>query len=236
MFFLCLFLFAKRKENKKTTKENKRKENKRKENKKQKNKRTKEQKNKRKQHMSQTQSPNTFIVDNVSVAKAVEQFYLSNSNNSTILVQFNAPINDVVSFQVVRQANFQETLNYVLARVYLYVSTCRRIQYTYNGVSTTTVGVGPFQSNLVMKGINDDRKSAKKLVQLLHGIKSKVNLIYFNPHPGSDFGRPLEKDMVAFQQYLVDHGVLCTIRQSKGLDISAACGQLKDKEEKHDNA
>lgn len=83
---------------------------------------------------------------------------------------------------------------------------------------------------LVIKGINDDQKSAKKLVKLLHGIKAKVNLIYFNPHQGSEFGRPSEKDMVAFQQYLVDHGVLCTIRQSKGLDISAACGQLQDKE------
>lgn len=89
---------------------------------------------------------------------------------------------------------------------------------------------------LVMKGVNDDQKSAKKLVKLLHGIKAKVNLIYFNPHPGSEFGRPLEKDMVAFQQYLVDHGVLCTIRQSKGLDISAACGQLKDKEQNNDHA
>jgi len=89
---------------------------------------------------------------------------------------------------------------------------------------------------LVMKGVNDDQKSARKLVKLLHGIKSKVNLIYFNPHVGSEFARPLEKDMIAFQQYLVDHGVLCTIRQSKGLDISAACGQLKDKEKNNDNA
>ena len=89
---------------------------------------------------------------------------------------------------------------------------------------------------LVMKGVNDDQKSAKKLVKLLHGIKSKVNLIYFNPHHGSEFARPSEKDVVAFQQYLVDHGVLCTIRQSKGLDISAACGQLKDKEQNSDNA
>ncbi len=89
---------------------------------------------------------------------------------------------------------------------------------------------------LVMKGLNDDQKSAKKLVKLLHGIKAKVNLIYFNPHFGSEFERPLEKDMVAFQQYLVDHGVLCTIRQSKGLDISAACGQLKDKEKNNEHA
>ncbi|MDD3323989.1 MAG: 23S rRNA (adenine(2503)-C(2))-methyltransferase RlmN [Sulfurospirillaceae bacterium] len=85
---------------------------------------------------------------------------------------------------------------------------------------------------LVMKDVNDDIKSAKKLVKLLHGIKSKVNLIYFNPHEGSEFLRPSEKDVIAFQQYLTDHGVLCTIRQSKGLDISAACGQLKDREEK----
>ena len=89
---------------------------------------------------------------------------------------------------------------------------------------------------LVMKGVNDDQASAKKLVKLLHGIKAKVNLIYFNSHPGSEFQRPNEKDMVAFQQYLVDHGVLCTIRQSKGLDISAACGQLKDQEKKNELA
>ena len=89
---------------------------------------------------------------------------------------------------------------------------------------------------LVMKGVNDDQKSAKKLVKLLHDIKAKVNLINFNPHAGSDIDRPSTKDMRAFQQYLVDHGVLCTIRQSKGLDISAACGQLKDKEQKNDLA
>jgi len=83
---------------------------------------------------------------------------------------------------------------------------------------------------LVMKNVNSDIASAKKLVKLLHGIKSKVNLIYFNPHEGSEFTRPSVSEVTAFQQYLVDHGVLCTIRQSKGLDISAACGQLKEKE------
>jgi 23S rRNA (adenine2503-C2)-methyltransferase len=85
---------------------------------------------------------------------------------------------------------------------------------------------------LVMKDVNDDIKSAKKLVKLLHGIKSKVNLIYFNPHFGSPYQRPSEKNVKNFQQYLVDHGILCTIRQSKGLDISAACGQLKEKTQK----
>lgn len=93
-----------------------------------------------------------------------------------------------------------------------------------------------FEYLVMRNAVNDGQNNAKKLVKLLHGIKAKVNLIYFNPHPGSDFKRPEEKDMIAFQQYLVDHGVLCTIRQSKGLDISAACGQLKDKEQKNDLA
>ena len=82
---------------------------------------------------------------------------------------------------------------------------------------------------LVIKNKNDDIASAKKLVTLLHGIKAKVNLIFFNPYPGSDYQRPERIQMVAFQEYLVQHGLLCTIRDSKGIDISAACGQLKEK-------
>ncbi len=82
---------------------------------------------------------------------------------------------------------------------------------------------------LVIKGKNDDLVSARKLVKLLHGIKAKVNLIFFNPYPGSDYQRPERSDMVKFQEYLIQHGLLCTIRDSKGIDISAACGQLKEK-------
>ncbi|MDK9692771.1 MAG: 23S rRNA (adenine(2503)-C(2))-methyltransferase RlmN [Sulfurimonas sp.] len=82
---------------------------------------------------------------------------------------------------------------------------------------------------LVIKNKNDDLGSAKKLVKLLSGIKAKVNLIYFNPYPDTPYERPEKKDMVAFQEYLINHGLLCTIRDSKGIDISAACGQLKEK-------
>lgn len=82
---------------------------------------------------------------------------------------------------------------------------------------------------LVIKGLNDSIKDAKTLVKLLHGIKAKVNLIYFNPHEGSPYTRPDTQTMIKFQDYLSAHGVSCTIRQSKGLDISAACGQLKER-------
>jgi 23S rRNA (adenine2503-C2)-methyltransferase len=83
---------------------------------------------------------------------------------------------------------------------------------------------------LMIKDKNDDIASAKKLIKLLDGIKAKINLIYFNPHEGADYGRPSVKSMEAFNQYLLDHGQLSTIRASKGIDISAACGQLREKE------
>ncbi|WP_415249764.1 23S rRNA (adenine(2503)-C(2))-methyltransferase RlmN [Sulfurimonas sp.] len=82
---------------------------------------------------------------------------------------------------------------------------------------------------LVIKNKNDDLGSAKKLIKLLTDIKAKVNLIYFNPYPGTPYDRPSKADMVAFADYLIKHGLLCTIRDSKGIDISAACGQLKEK-------
>ena len=82
---------------------------------------------------------------------------------------------------------------------------------------------------LTIKGVNDRLADAKALVKLLDGIKAKVNLILFNPHEGSPFGRPESEDVEKFRSYLQSHGVTCTIRQSKGLDISAACGQLKER-------
>ena len=81
---------------------------------------------------------------------------------------------------------------------------------------------------LVIDKINDDMASAKKLVKLLHGINAKVNLIYFNPYEGSSYGRPSHQKMQNFSDYLINHGILSTIRQSKGIDISAACGQLRE--------
>ncbi len=84
---------------------------------------------------------------------------------------------------------------------------------------------------LVIKDKNDDIGSAKKLIKLLSDIKAKVNLIYFNPYPGTPYNRPSKKSMHEFQEYLTNHGLLCTIRDSKGIDISAACGQLKEKKE-----
>lgn len=82
---------------------------------------------------------------------------------------------------------------------------------------------------LLIAGINDKIEHAKKLVKLLAGIKAKVNLILFNPHFGTTYQRPSMQDAIAFQDYLSSKKITCTIRESKGLDISAACGQLSKK-------
>lgn len=82
---------------------------------------------------------------------------------------------------------------------------------------------------LVIKDINDDLESAKKLIKLLQGFRAKVNLIPFNPHKESEFKRPDKERVQAFADYLYKKGIVATIRESKGIDISAACGQLRAK-------
>lgn len=82
---------------------------------------------------------------------------------------------------------------------------------------------------ILIKGVNDSRADAKRLVKLLHGIKAKVNLIPFNEHEGSEFKCPEEETIREFQTYLLDRQIVAMRRASKGQDISAACGQLKGK-------
>jgi 23S rRNA (adenine2503-C2)-methyltransferase len=79
---------------------------------------------------------------------------------------------------------------------------------------------------VMLAGENDSDQDARRLVGLLHGIRAKVNLILFNPFPGAGFA-PSPRDRVErFQALLLQHGVHATIRESRGPDIAAACGQL----------
>jgi 23S rRNA (adenine2503-C2)-methyltransferase len=85
---------------------------------------------------------------------------------------------------------------------------------------------------ILIRGVNDTLDDAKRMVKLLHGVRSKVNLIPYNEHEASDFKSPYSKDIEAFQRYLLDRNIVAVRRASKGQDISAACGQLKGKLEK----
>ncbi|MGI0072613.1 MAG: 23S rRNA (adenine(2503)-C(2))-methyltransferase RlmN [Nitrosotalea sp.] len=78
----------------------------------------------------------------------------------------------------------------------------------------------------LIDGINDSTKAAAELAHLLKGNGAHVNLIPMNPTAGQ-FQRPARKRVLAFQQVLRDDGVNCTVRVEKGVEISAACGQLR---------
>jgi 23S rRNA (adenine2503-C2)-methyltransferase len=80
---------------------------------------------------------------------------------------------------------------------------------------------------VLLEGINDSLLDAQRLVKLLKGVYCKVNLIPYNEHPGADFKRPLDTEVLRFQKVLTDAGIDTFIRKSKGRDILAACGQLE---------
>jgi 23S rRNA (adenine2503-C2)-methyltransferase len=101
-------------------------------------------------------------------------------------------------------------------RAYPGLSNARRITFEY----------------VMLKGVNDTNADARELVRLLRGIPAKINLIPFNPWPGtryecSDWGR-----IEAFSEIVFNAGYASPIRTPRGRDILAACGQLKSETEK----
>jgi 23S rRNA (adenine2503-C2)-methyltransferase len=85
-----------------------------------------------------------------------------------------------------------------------------------------------FFEYVMLDGVNDAPEEARQLVRLLRGVRAKVNLIPFNDWNGSRFRRPPLPRILAFQSILLEAGVTTTVRWSKGEDIGAACGQLKE--------
>jgi 23S rRNA (adenine2503-C2)-methyltransferase len=79
---------------------------------------------------------------------------------------------------------------------------------------------------VMLAGVNDSPAQARALARLLHGHPAKVNLIPFNPFPGTRYTRSPAPTIQRFRDELLQRGVLATIRRTRGDDIDAACGQL----------
>ena len=80
---------------------------------------------------------------------------------------------------------------------------------------------------VMLKDVNDSLRDARELVELLRGIPAKINLIPFNPWPGTKYECSQWKTIERFAAYLTDKGLPAPIRTPRGRDILAACGQLK---------
>ena len=101
-------------------------------------------------------------------------------------------------------------------RDYPGVSNARRITFEY----------------VMLKGINDSLADARALVRLIRGIPAKVNLIPFNPWPGSGYECSSWDAIEAFSDVLAEAGYTTPVRRPRGRDILAACGQLKSDTER----
>ncbi len=96
-------------------------------------------------------------------------------------------------------------------RDYPGLSNARRITFEY----------------VMLKGINDSLADARELVRLLDGVPAKVNLIPFNAWPGSGFECSSRSQIERFARILLDAGYASPVREPRGRDILAACGQLR---------
>jgi 23S rRNA (adenine2503-C2)-methyltransferase len=144
---------------------------------------------------------------------------LAKESDVSLAVSLHAPDDEL------RSALVPLNRKYPIAEL---MDACVRYALRKKGESVT------FEYTL-MKGVNDQPAHARGLVQLLREFDrrvqmkdaAKVNLIPFNPFPGTRFERPDEHAIRAFQKKLNDAGMIAPVRRTRGDDIDAACGQLK---------
>lgn len=171
-----------------------------------------------------------IIMDDQGIALSRRRITLSTSGvvpqmkrcgeeiNVNLAISLHA-VNNVVRDEIM-PINKKYPLEELLAacRDYPGAKTSRRITFEY----------------IMLKGINDSDEDARQLVRLLkqYDIPAKVNLIPFNPWPGSSYQRSDERQIKRFSEYIFGAGISAPIRSPRGEDILAACGQLKSESEK----
>ena len=148
--------------------------------------------------------------------------HLKTVSNVSLAVSLHAP-NDELRDKLV-PLNKKYPLQELLAACKRYVSNAdqkRHVTFEY----------------VMLDGVNDQAEHARALLQLLKGVPSKVNLIPFNPFPGSGYQRSSQKVIDRFARILQDGGLVTITRRTRGDDIDAACGQLvgeiKDRSQRH---
>jgi 23S rRNA (adenine2503-C2)-methyltransferase len=147
----------------------------------------------------------------LSTSGLVPQMYkLAEETNVALAVSLHAP-DDALRNELV-PINRKHPIKELLAACWHYIDE-------QNGRSVTFEYV-------MLDGVNDSPSQARELVRLLRGHPAKLNLIPFNPFPGTRYRRSPLAVIQRFRDELIRGGVLATIRRTRGDDIDAACGQL----------
>ncbi|MCO5561193.1 hypothetical protein L7F22_014814 [Adiantum nelumboides] len=136
---------------------------------------------------------------------------------STLAVSLHAPNQEIREKIVPSSKTYPLEALLADCRNY-FVKTNRRISFEYT----------------LLAGVNDGEEHAMELADLLHKWKlgHHVNLIPYNPVSDSAFKRPYKASMLAFEKILNDRGVTASVRQTRGVDANAACGQLRNEFQK----
>lgn len=164
-----------------------------------------------------------IVMDNEGIALSRRRITLSTSGVVPMMDRAGAElgVNLAVSLHAVRDDLRDELVplnrKYPIAEL---MAACRRYPGASNARRITFEYV-------MLKGVNDSEADARELVRLIHGLPAKVNLIPFNPWPGSTFETSSNNAVHRFARIVMDAGYASPIRTPRGRDILAACGQLK---------
>jgi 23S rRNA (adenine2503-C2)-methyltransferase len=153
-----------------------------------------------------------IVSDNEGIGISRRRITLSTSGVVPNIIRTGEEIGELVPLN--RKYPIAELLQ--ACRDYPGSSNARRITFEY----------------VMLKGVNDSMEDAKLLVKLLKGIPAKINLIPFNPWPGTAFECSDWDQIEKFSEYIFNAGYSSPVRTPRGRDILAACGQLKSETEK----
>jgi len=165
----------------------------------------------------------TILMDNEGIALSRRRITLSTSGVVPMMDRAGAElgVNLAVSLHAVRDALRDEIVplnrKYPIAEL---MAACRRYPGASNARRITFEYV-------MLKGVNDTPADARELVRLIAGMPAKVNLIPFNPWPGSAYETSMPAVIDRFAQIVMDAGFASPVRSPRGRDILAACGQLR---------
>ncbi|MGX9966440.1 23S rRNA (adenine(2503)-C(2))-methyltransferase RlmN [Roseomonas sp. F4] len=169
-----------------------------------------------------------IVMDNEGIALSRRRITLSTSGVVPMMDRCGAELN--VNLAVSLHAVTDELRNEIVPLNRKYpieelMAACRRYPGASNARRITFEYV-------MLRGVNDSPAEARELVRLLKGLPAKVNLIPFNPWPGSPYKTSSGEAVRAFAEILEAGGYSSPVRRPRGRDISAACGQLKTESER----
>ena len=157
-------------------------------------------------------SPRRITISTAGIAKMIKRLA---DDESKVNLALSLHAADDVKRDNIMPINEQNNLETLMEALhYYYITTRNRISYEY----------------IAFNNFNDGIEDAKKLTQLCKQFPVRVNIIEYNPIDGADFLKAEEDQINKFAKYLIDQGVMTTLRRSRGKDIDAACGQLANKD------